>query len=346
MRVPELSLSDRLIFALTNILVYLRYPLLGLRYRLRQGRWADLARPRRYTELAQWRKVFDRNPQFPVFSDKLAAKEWIATRFPDLAMTEVVWVGARYQDVPDRYLSPEFVIKLNNTSSANYFPHRQGTSRDSFTRAVKSWQGGPVRRWLGQASRQEWGYLPVQPKVFVERRIMAEPLIDFSVRACNGKSLVVACATGLKTDAVRLAYFWPDGTRIDSSGTADRDDLDTAFQIPPRFAEAMQVAERISRGFDFLRVDFLAAGDQLFVGEVTLYPSSGFTNDAARTEIVYRHWLEGIDLAWPLQSPQPWWMSVYLGAFRRWLARRKAELGPAAAFLADVRSGKVGDGAP
>ena len=340
-----MSLSDRLIFALTNLLVYVRYPLLCLRYRVRQGRWADIARPGRYSELIQWRKVFDRNPLFPVFADKLAAKEWVAARWPDLRIPEVVWIGERYQDVPDDCLSPDFAIKLNNGSSTNFFPHRQGTSRADFNSVARSWFAAPILQWLRRVSRQEWAYAPVRPKVFVERRIVDEPLVDINIRVSNGKATMASCATGFKTGNDRLGFFWPDGQPAAGAGSSRWVALDSTFRVPSRYREAIEIAELISEGIDYLRVDFLSAGDRLFVGEITVYPASGFVTDGASTEVSYRYWLESIHLAWPLSTARPWWMSLYLNAFRRWIASREQELGSAGAFLSQLRRTESGESA-
>lgn len=334
-----MSLFDRLVFLLANLAIYVRFPLLALRFRWRQGRWANFAAPANYADLVQWRKVFDRNPLFPVFSDKLAAKDWIADRCPDIAIPETVWVGERCEDVPDRFLSPDYVIKLNNESSSNYFPHRHGTARGDFEQAARTWYANPFWKWLRKASRGEWGYIPVQPRVLVEKRILTDQLVDISVRACDGKALVVSCATEFKTGRDRLGFFWPDGTSIKLPNRTKRKDLDADFQLPSRFREAIRFSEEISRGFDYLRVDFMAGDDQLLAGEITLYPASGFGTEELRTELVYRCWLEAIHLSWPLRTPQPWWRRPYIEAFKRWVARRQQVLGSAHGFLAQVQAG-------
>ena len=43
-----------------------------------------------------------------------------------------------------------------------------------------------------------------------------------------------------------------------------------------------EFAERLSKGFPFVRVDFYETNRQLFLGEMTFYPSAGF--DSKRTK--------------------------------------------------------------
>src|ERR1700761_9338922 len=44
------------------------------------GRRLRLARPGRYTDKMQWRKLFDLNPLYAVITDKLAARTFVASR--------------------------------------------------------------------------------------------------------------------------------------------------------------------------------------------------------------------------------------------------------------------------
>jgi len=71
---PAISRRDRLIFAVTNALLYVKHPLFSALFRHRLGRWPNFATPGALGYLLQWRKLFVRNPAFPVLSDKLAVK--------------------------------------------------------------------------------------------------------------------------------------------------------------------------------------------------------------------------------------------------------------------------------
>ena len=44
---------------------------------------------------------------------------------------------------------------------------------------------------------------------------------------------------------------------------------------PKHFDEMVDVARKLSDGFPFVRVDFYETSKQIYVGEMTLYPSGG-----------------------------------------------------------------------
>jgi hypothetical protein len=317
---------DRVVFSLTNAWFYLTRPLFVLRYHRKLGRWPKLATPGRLSELVQWRKLFDRNPAFIIFADKLATKTWIAERLPDLPMAETLWVGDRPEDIPAALLTPGHVIKTNNASGQNYLPHRGELPRAEVNRQFHRWlRASAGKRWLGWLDQgQEWAYWPVPSKVFVERQVSGDrPLVDISVRVLDGEALMVSCALDFKTEGSTVGYFWPDGTPVDDPEAST---LPTGFAVPPAFFEAVRAAAILGQGFDYLRIDFLTDGDTLYSGEITCYPASGHGTDDPFIRRLYLRWLDTLHLSWALSTPQPWPRRVYLAAFRRWLDRHRAEL--------------------
>ncbi len=53
--------------------------------------------------------------------------------------------------------------------------------------------------------------------------------------------------------------------------------LPPQFMPPATYAVAMRHARQISRGFDYLRIDFLSTDSELYAGEITIYPNAGLT---------------------------------------------------------------------
>jgi hypothetical protein len=51
---------------------------------------------------------------------------------------------------------------------------------------------------------------------------------------------------------------------------------DKVIQKPRRLEQMIKFAEEIAKNTKFLRVDFYVNGDEVFFGEATFYPGSGF----------------------------------------------------------------------
>jgi hypothetical protein len=308
-------------------MVWVRHPVFALRCRRKGGRWADFARPRDIFDLTQWRKLFDRNPDFVTLLDKIEVKRWTRERWPELEAPETVWVGDTPEELPNEFLAPGYVIKTSHSTNENYFPVREGVDRGKFLKVANRWIHHPRRHW------HFW--LPVRRRFLAERLIVGQPLVDVSVRVTNGIASIVSCATDFKTKQERIGFFFRDGRRIWSADDPLYDNIPADFAVPACLARTVELAERISVGWDYLRVDFLAVGDAFYLSEITLYPNSGFGRSNWRTEIQYRYWLEALHLSWPFTSRHGWLKSLYFDALKRWLPRRKALLGPAEAFYAE-----------
>lgn len=231
------SPSDRLVFWLTNLWFYVTRPLFVLRCRRHLGYWPNLAVPMHLAELMQWRKLIDRNPLFVTFADKLATKDWIAARLPELPIAETLWVGERPEDIPEALLSAGHIAKTNNASGQNYLPHYKPMPRPELNRLFRRWlRASTARRWFGWLdTSQEWAYRPVPPRIFVERQVGGgQRLVDVGVRVLGGVPLFVSCRLDARMAESTMGYFWPDGTPLGEPGTLPAD-----FRLPEVFAKAI-----------------------------------------------------------------------------------------------------------
>lgn len=316
-----LGIVDRLVLAAANLGAGLAHPWLALSFAWRRKRWPCFATPAGLSELVQWRKVFDRNPLFPILSDKLRLKAWVRERAPQARVAEIVWSGTRAVDLPDHFLVPGFVIKANHGTSTNHFPHREPLPRAQLEPRLDAWLRSRYDTEL------QWAYGRIPPRLLVERLIGdGRPLWEVTFRCADGVAATAFIALEQKTPGERKAYFTGAGERLpDETGLSPDKRLPPDFRVGPQFFRARALAEQLSRGLDFVRVDLILDGDDIYVCEMTLYPSSGF-GDEDRTftaDRIERAWLGAIERSWFLSSPQPWPLSVYATAFRRWVAARQ-----------------------
>jgi hypothetical protein len=304
---------DRLVFFIVNFCIYLSNPRFTLRYIRKQKRLPNFAEPGRLTELVQWRKLFDRNPLFPLFVDKLRSKEWVRERCPTLAIPETVWVGQRPEDIPQALIAPGYVIKTNHGWNQNYFPHRETLDRNTINTRFN--------RWLqeSKADYGEWAYGQVERRVFVERLLPSNgPLVDLTFRGHDGNISFATVVTDLKTPEQKYAYYSPEGIRAEVDlEQLDAMSLPADFSLPPVFDEALGHAKTLSLGIDFVRVDFIWGGDRLHFSELTVYPASGYGKDNAITDMVFQCWLRAMPKCWFLNTQHVWPLSIYAGAFSR-----------------------------
>lgn len=306
-----IGLTDKLILTAANAVLYARNARQVGRFWRKIGRWPNVASPKCYSERMLWRKLVDHNPQFVVFSDKLATKDFIRTHCPDLRLPQTLWIGRDADAIPDELLRGDVYVKANHGCGFNYRVRGGRCDRAILRRKTRHWLASVYGRKAG-----EWSYSAVEPKLFVEEAVgdAAAGLLEFHVRAGNGLAILGSVMGQCKTPGQWHAYLDPEGAPTlgvsDPEGSSIVPSARVLAVIEP-YRRAVQCARRLSVGVDYARFDFMWNGQDLFGGEITVYPAGGTwdpANSLARAAL-----LGGWDLLQShfLKSPHAGWTRRY-----------------------------------
>ncbi len=315
--------SDRLVFILTNAWLYARNWRLVKSYRRRLGRWPRIANPERHSERMMWRKLVDRNPQFVVFSDKLATKDHVRARCPGLAVPRTLWEGTDADAIPDELLRGDVYVKANHGCDYNFRTRGEAVDR----RQLKAMSDDWLRQRYG-TRHGEWAYGGVAPRLFVEEAVgdTEAGMVEFQIRAAVGECILGSAVGHAKTPNQWAVYFDETGcVRRNAVGFAKglRLDLPEGVEdVGAAYREAWKLTRVLSAGVDYARFDFLWNGTTLYGGEITVYPGAGINeiDDPEVNAQLRAGWR--LENSWFLRTPQPWPASVYAAALRRRQAGR------------------------
>jgi hypothetical protein len=261
----------------------------GGAYRGQHGRKPRLLRPVRYTEKIQWRKLFDLDPAYALLSDKLAVRHLIEERAGTEFLMPLLWSGADPGTIPFDRLERPYVMKSTHASGHVVIVGAAGPIQPDELRAQ-------ARAWLDHCHgtlMNEPAYVSVPRRIMIERRLtQADGGAPGEIRlfVFDGK-VAVANTVFVEDGRVRNgAFHTPEWRRLDWHFTRALSDRE--FRRPRRFDDMIRAAERIGAGFDHVRVDFYDCGDRIRIGEVTLYPWSGFArfNPDEADAMLGAHW--------------------------------------------------------
>jgi hypothetical protein len=136
---------------------------------------------------------------------------------------------------------------------------------------------GWLARLHGHGPNFEWAYGLVPRRILVEELLTGpdgSPPDDYKLFVFNGQCRFV------QFDANRFvrhaqAFFDRDWRQLHfHTGCPPAEPVPSR---PAHLAEMIEVAERIGRDTDMVRVDFYLVGDRIVVGELTSYPGAGTT---------------------------------------------------------------------
>lgn len=249
-------------------------------YLWRHRRLPDLARPTRFTELVQRRKLHDRDPRTPALADKLAVKAFVADRLGTDWITPTLWSGAT---LPLDALWPRPFALKSRHGCRQIEIVRPGDDWTAVRARAERWTRRPYGAWL-----DEWLYDRIPRGLLVEPFIGngLDPPLDYKLFAFGGRVEYIQVHSNRGADH-RWVVMDRDWRRV-STPTWNRD------PPPPQSLPAMiEGAEALAAGFDFIRVDLYEVASRPRFGELTFYPGSGLDRfdpislDAAMGE----HWL-------------------------------------------------------
>lgn len=227
----------------------------------RHGRPAQLHRPQLFNDLVQHRKLFDRDPRFPLFADKVAVKAIVAAKLGQEWVTPTWWQG---RTLPHQIHWPTpFVVKARHGCGQHVFVRAEGFDWQEIRRRAHGWTRARYGVWL-----DEWLYGEIEPGLLVEAFIGEGGTlpIDYKLFVFGGRVAFVQVHLGREHDH-RWVVMDPAWRQVSNGGRAPPS---------PRSLPAMiEAAETLSSGFDFVRIDFYDVAGKPRFGEMTFYPGSG-----------------------------------------------------------------------
>jgi hypothetical protein len=236
-------------------------------YRRFHGRVPDLVCPRLFTEKVQYRKLFDRDPRFVSFSDKIAVKAEIEKLLGSEWLIPTFWRGHRMPREGEQAWPVPHVAKASHASGWNHFVLEAITAGDG--RALYD-------RWLGATYGQkygEWLYSQIRPGLIVEPYYPIAK--DYKLYVFGGRVEYVHVVDGgglARAERTCRCYDRSWRPQPFTYGHYALSDVDLA---PYSWSKMIEAAELLGTGFDFVRVDLYEVGRKPLFGELTFYPSSG-----------------------------------------------------------------------
>jgi hypothetical protein len=239
-------------------------------YRELFGRSPRILRPRTLNDKLQHSKLFRRKALYTQFADKIEVRDYVRDRVGEDVLTKLYWVGTDLADARDVTLPDRFVIKANQSSGGNLFVRDRSTFDWDHARGVTShWLTRDHSVYFG-----EWEYRWVRPRLMIEEMLDApdgDTPMDYKFFCFHGRVEMVDLHLSRYVSHTRLLCD-RDFRRLPIDSQVPTHPTDVPK--PPHYESMVEIAERLSAGEPFLRVDLYDVGRPIF-GELTLHPNGG-----------------------------------------------------------------------
>ena len=249
------------------------------------GKRINLDNPKGFNEKLQWLKLYDHNPQYHIWADKYRVKEKVAELLGQEYVIPTLGVWEDPDEIDFDQLPEQFVLKCNHNCGGGMCICKDKSKLDIHKVKAK------LRRELHHdyyKDSREWSYKDIPHKIIAEQfikdntiskqSINADGLIDYKFFCFNGvpKFLYTGFANivnGVKHDQLSFKNFdWTDTPFY----RTDHEPFPVELNRPDKLDEMIQIAEKLSAGIPFVRVDLYLINNHILFSEMTFYPGSGY----------------------------------------------------------------------
>ena len=248
-------------------------------YERRAGRTFDLEQPKLFTEKRVWYLLFYEHPDMTRIYDKYLFKGYIEEKLGPgwTAPLYGMWTSVRDLRRDWDSLPEQFCLKSNCSSLGKnvvFVWDKNGVDKKALFQKVKTWLN-PLNTGINSCNRAYYG---VTPRIIAERMLTGNngQLYDYKVLCFGGKpDHFMGTADRFPQERHGLSYTFYDlawnKLPVTTPGYRNED-----IPKPQGLAVMIELAEKLSKGFPFVRVDFYDTPEGVVLGEMTLYPSPNY----------------------------------------------------------------------
>ena len=275
-----MQVTKKFKYALFNLLRFVPDTLmLRFQYWVKFRRSLNLKCPKRFSEIMQWYKIYWHDPMMLECTDKYKVRHFVESRGCGKYLNTLYQVCDDAREIDFDSLPDQFVIKTTDGGNGdNILICRDKSSLDTgkAVKTVNSWRHKHYERLS-----REWAYTgATQAKVIVEKYIEDPQSKDGSI-----DDYKFLCYDGkfrfLWIDKNRFSNhrrgFWNEKLEFLDGMSSDHPTFESDPKcLPENIDEMIAVAEKLSAGFPFARIDLYNVEGKIIFGEITFYPWSGY----------------------------------------------------------------------
>ena len=244
------------------------------KFKARLGYELDLKNPQTFNEKLQWLKLHDQKPEYTKMVDKYEVKKYVASIIGEEYIISTLGVWDRFDDIDFSKLPDQFVLKCTHDSGGIIIC--KDKSKLDIQTAKKKINNSLKRNYYYVG--REWPYKDVKPRIISEpylTNVLETELKDYKFMVFNGEvkcSFVVS--NRFQPDGIKVTFFDMDWEKMPFERHYPRSQ--EPLDKPQNYSKMISLAEALSKNIPFVRVDFYEVQGNIYFGEMTFYPGSGF----------------------------------------------------------------------
>lgn len=252
--------------------------MLKCQYRIKMGQNLNLQAPERFTEKIQWYKVGYRDPLMTQCVDKFEVRKFVESKGLKNILNNLYSVCSDASEIDFKSLPDKFVIKTTDGGGGENILICRNRSELDIPKTIKTLKGWKNKKNINAG--REWAYTGIKESRYIVEEYLedeANPeagISDYKFFCFDGKPYCIVYDIDRYIGHKRNFY---DTGWSNLNVISDCPGFEDNSKIKPEGLDAMlKVAEELSKGFPFVRVDLYYLNGKVYFGELTFYPWSGY----------------------------------------------------------------------
>lgn len=243
-------------------------------YRVRMHRPLNLEKPELFTEKQQWLKIYDSSFLKTYCTDKITVHDYVKDKLGKDICIPIIKTYDNPDEINLNELPNQFVIKCNHGCKMNIIV--KDKSKLNFASVKQT-----LNKWLNTDyslhNACELHYRNIPHKILIEEYKENQghsDLTDYKFYCFNGNPIFCQVITD-RHSGERMSNYdmeWKYRPEYDWVMYKSLSDLPK----PKHYDLMIEYARKLSADFKLVRVDFYEVNDEVYLGELTFTPYSGF----------------------------------------------------------------------
>ena len=250
-------LPDKLVVNLENLMTYHRF--------------LNKNKLEYFGEKIQWLKLYGKLEKYNDYVDKYMVRDYVEKTIGKEYLIPLYGVYNNTDEINYGELPNQFVFKLNHGSGYNIIvKNLQKANISNINKKLTNWLKEDYYK-----IKKEYQYKNVRKKIICEKLVSDSngELLDYKFFCFDGKPEFI------KVDFDRFsnhtANFYDEKWNLIDMREKGYKNYQMKCEKPKNFEKMLEIAEVLSKNFQFVRVDLYNVDGKIYFGELTFTPASG-----------------------------------------------------------------------
>lgn len=243
------------------------------KFKKSHGEYPDLETPKAFSEKLVWSMLNYRDKRYIMCADKYAVRTFVKNTIGEEYLIKCYDIYNKIEDINFDKLPNKFVLKATHASGWNIIcPNKNEINEKRTLYSLKHWF---TQNYFNY--NREWHYKYMPKRVICEEYIGLKdgtPPMDYKILCFNGiPKLILLDIARFKH--LQCNIYDVEWNQIKDVQISHEQDYSKEYEKPKNLEEMLDVASKLSKGFEHVRIDLYNIDGKIHFGEMTFFHGAG-----------------------------------------------------------------------